>query len=106
MSKKILIALSMFMLLVIGLGAVSASTGYVEQVNRSGDKILYRLVVTERGVSDKETTLGYVWAKGAYHLPEAVEKYCNCWDYDFNNWSYKDYTGKRYIRYDTVITNN
>jgi len=102
MMKKILVVLSVLLLFGVALNAVSAETGYIEQVNRSGDKILYRLVVTNRAYSNDEKTLGYVWAKGAYHLPDAVDQYCMWHGYDFKNWSYKEYTGKRYIRYDTV----
>lgn len=104
MFKKIFIAICVLMLLGISFNAVSAN--YVEQVNRSGDKILYRLVLTNPEYSNDERTLGYVWAKGAYHLNDAVVRYTEANDYVFKNWSYKDYTRKRYIRYDVIIIPN
>ena len=102
--RKILIALGVLMLILVSFNAVGAN--YVEQVNRSGDKILYRLVLTNLEYSNDERTLGFVWAKGAYHLNDAVDRYIQCHDYDFKNWSYKDYTRKRYIRYDVIIIPN
>lgn len=104
MSKKILLFALLALLFIATANAVSAN--YIEQVNRSGDKILYRLVLTNPEYSNDEKTLGFVWAKGAYHLNDAVDRYVKCHDYDFKNWSYKDYTRKRYIRYDVIILNN
>jgi len=97
MFKQAIVA-TIFVLMVASMVAVSAETGYVEQIGRSGDVILYRLVETNKAVSDTETTIGYVRARGSYHLPEIIDAYTHSGfhrpAYTFV-YSYKDYTGKQ-----------
>lgn len=96
MLKKIFVILSIFMMLGITASAADTRYGYVEQIDRNGPVILYRLV--ERDQIGNEMTLGYVKSRGAYHLGPIVEEYTHRGfhfpPYDFV-WSYKDYTGKK-----------
>jgi len=94
MFKKTIVA-TIFLLMVASMVAVSAETGYVEQIGRNGDVILYRLVETNKAVGNAETTIGYVRARGSYHLPEVIDVYTHSGfhrpAYTFV-YSYKEYT--------------